>query len=135
MLSVWWGLGGNMVIYIAGMADIPTDLYEAADLDGAGSVKKFLYITLPGLKNQLMYMMTTIASFNIYGQPVILANTSSLTSDKNVLIAAIQHLAFGAVPQGGMASAMATLLGMIIAIIPRRVGCSGFLFRQLCKET
>lgn len=119
VLSVWWGLGGNLVIFIAGMADIPTDLYEAADLDGAGAVKKFFFITLPGLKNQLMYavVMTTIASFNIYGQPVILANASTLTSDKNVLIAAIQHLAFGAVPQGGMASAMATLLGIIIMLV------------------
>ena len=47
MLSLWWGLGGNMVIYIAGMSAIPEDLYEAADLDGAGSLQKFIHITFP----------------------------------------------------------------------------------------
>lgn len=64
MLSLWWGLGGNMVIYIAGMSAIPEDLYEAADLDGAGSLQKFIHITFPGLKNQIMYtlVMTTITS-------------------------------------------------------------------------
>lgn len=119
VLSLWWGLGGNMVIFIAGMSSIPIELYEAADLDGAGEFKKFLYITLPGLKNQMMYafVMTTIASFNIFGQPLMFANMSNLTTDKNVLMVAIQQTAFGTQQAAGMATAMAMILGIIIVLV------------------
>ena len=119
VMSLWWGLGGNMVIYIAGMSSIPKDLYEAADIDGAGNLKKFFYITLPGLKNQMMYaiIITTIASFNIYGQPLMFANMSKLTNDKNVLLVAIQQTAFGTQQAAGMATAMAMVLGIILVIV------------------
>lgn len=119
VMSLWWGLGGNMVIYIAGMSSIPKDLYEAADIDGAGNLKKFVYITLPGLKNQMMYaiIITTIASFNIYGQPLMFANMSKLTNDKNVLLVAIQQTAFGTQQAAGMATAMAMVLGIILVIV------------------
>ena len=119
MLSLWWGIGGNMVIYIAGMSSIPVDLYEAADLDGAGPIQKFLHITLPGLKNQMMYtlVMTTISSFNIYGQPLMFANMTKLTNDKNTLLVAIQQTAFGTQQAAGMATAMAMILGVIIVAV------------------
>ena len=119
MLSLWWGIGGNMVIYIAGMSSIPVDLYEAADLDGAGPIQKFLHITLPGLKNHMMYtlVMTTISSFNIYGQPLMFANMTKLTNDKNTLLVAIQQTAFGTQQAAGMATAMAMILGVIIVAV------------------
>lgn len=125
VLSVWWGLGGNLVIYLAGMADIAEELYEAASIDGAGFMKKFRFITLPGLRNQLMYtlVMTTIASFNIYGQPVMLSGAASMPMDKSVLIAAIRTTAFGTNQNAGLASAMAMVLGGII------MGVSVFQFR------
>lgn len=119
VMSVWWGLGGNMVIYLAGMADISRDLYEAAELDGANAVNKFVHVTFPGLRNQLIYttVMTTIASFNIFGQPLMFANAKNLTDDKNVLIALVQQLAFGSAQIAGMASAVAVLLGVVVMIV------------------
>lgn len=119
MLSLWWGVGGNMVIYIAGMSSIPEDLYEAADLDGAGPLQQFFAITLPGLKNQIMYtlVMTTISSFNIYGQPLMFANMTKLTNDKNTLLVVIQQTAFGTQQAAGMATAMAMILGVIIVAV------------------
>lgn len=119
MLSLWWGVGGNMVIYIAGMSSIPEDLYEAADLDGAGPLQQFFAITLPGLKNQIMYtlVMTTISSFNIYGQPLMFANMTKLTNDKNTLLVVIQQTAFGTQQAAGMVTAMAMILGVIIVAV------------------
>lgn len=119
VLSAWWGLGGNLVIFIAGISSIPKDMYDAAAIDGAGRIKSFFYITLPGLKNQLLYavVMTTIASFNIYGQPVMLATATNLPNDKNVLMALVQTTAWGSVSNAGMASAMALMLGLVIFIV------------------
>ena len=65
-----------MMILLAGLQAIPEDLYEAASIDGAGALKKFLYITIPGIKNVLIFvvMMTTIAAMKLFTQPYIMTN-------------------------------------------------------------
>jgi len=52
-----WGVGGGMIIYLAGLQGIPTDLYDAAKVDGANSLQRFTYITIP--------MMTPVIFFNL----------------------------------------------------------------------
>ena len=119
IVSVWWGIGGNIVIYRAALNAIADDLYEAADIDGASSIKNFFYITIPSMKFPLLYtfVMTTIGSFNIYGQPVMLTNGGP-TKSTTVLMMHIRNLAFGKGQSvAGMASAMAVLLGLIMVVI------------------
>lgn len=119
IVSVWWGLGGNMIIYRAALNGIPVELYESAEIDGASSVKKFFYITLPSIKFQLLYtfVMTTVASFNIYGQPVMLTEGKP-NQTTSVLMMYIKDLAFGSGQSvAGMASAMAVLLGLVMVTI------------------
>jgi multiple sugar transport system permease protein len=119
MITVWWTIGGNMVIYLSALADVPADYYEAASLDGANSVKKFFYITLPGIKNQITYtlVMTTIAQFNIYGQPLMFTKGGPKAST-HVLLMYIRETAFGTgAPIAGIASAMAVMLGLCIMVI------------------
>lgn len=70
MLTVF-GLGGNSVMWLAQMKNIPNDLYEAASLDGANSFKKFLHITLPMTTPMIFYLMimsiiTSLQSFSYY---------------------------------------------------------------------
>lgn len=130
-MSVWWGIGGNMIIFLAGIADIPEELYEAASIDGANSVNKFLKITLPGLRNQMLYtfIMTTVASFNIYGQPLMVTKGGPSKST-SVLMMTIQSLAFGAdTPAAGLASSMAVILGVFIIIV------SLFQFKVMKNES
>lgn len=57
ILTSLWGVGGGMVIYLAGMQGVPTHLYEACELDGAGAWRRFLHVTLP--------MTTTVIFFNL----------------------------------------------------------------------
>jgi len=117
--SVWWGIGGNLVIYRAALSGVPRDMYEAAEIDGAGAVKKFFYITIPSIKFPLLYttIMTTVGAFNIYGQPVMLTNGGP-TESTYVAMMYIRDLAFGrGQAVAGMASAMAILLGSVMVII------------------
>lgn len=74
MLSVWQGAGFQMVIFLAGLQNIPEELYEAGKIDGAGQATRFFYITLPLLRNQLIFIMisTTILSFRLFTQIVSL---------------------------------------------------------------
>ena len=68
--TVWWTVGFNMILFGAGLQDIDPSLYEAAAIDGAGPWRKFISITLPGLKHALLLVVVTqiIASFQIFGQ-------------------------------------------------------------------
>lgn len=129
VVTVWWSAGGNMIIYVAALNNIPLDQLEAASLDGANSVTRFFKIVLPNMKYQLLFttVMTTIAQFNIYGQPLMLTGGGPNNSTR-VLMMYIQNNAFGSgVSVAGMASAMAVLLGIIIMIFS---ALQFFLFRK-----
>ena len=73
-VTVWWTLGFNAVIYLAGLQDIPAELYEAAKIDGAGRWQQFRNVTLPGLRPVLMFVViiTIIASANMFGQSYLI---------------------------------------------------------------
>ncbi|MBS4223333.1 carbohydrate ABC transporter permease [Lederbergia citrea] len=74
MISAWSGCGYQMMIFLAGLTNIDSSLYEAADIDGANGLKKFLYITLPGLKPITMFLVitTTIQAFKLIVQPMVM---------------------------------------------------------------
>lgn len=118
-ITVWWTIGSNMVIYQAAIANVSKDMYEAATIDGAGPVKQFFHITLPSIKNQIIYtvVLTTIAQFNIYGQPLMF-NSGGPNGSNRVLMMYIQELAFGSgTSLAGLASAMAVMLGLCIMLV------------------
>lgn len=119
IISLWGGVGGNMIIYRAAIAGISADLYESADIDGATIVKKFWHITLPSIKFPLIYtlVMSTAGAFNVFAQPLMMTNGGP-KQGTHVLMMYIRSLAFGSGESiAGMASAMAVLLGIIILII------------------
>ncbi|CZR07454.1 multiple sugar transport system permease protein [Trichococcus flocculiformis] len=119
VVTVWWTIGGNMIIYQAALNGISKDFYEAADIDGASAFQKFFKITLPSIKGQLLYtiVITTIAQFNVYGQPLMLTGGGPASSTR-VLLMNIQQNAFGSGQSiAGIASAMAVLLGFCIMIV------------------
>ncbi|MDU1846856.1 MULTISPECIES: sugar ABC transporter permease [Bacillaceae] len=118
-VTVWWTIGGNMIIYQAALNGIPKDYYEAADIDGASSFQKFIKITLPSIKGQLLYtvVITTIAQFNVYGQPLMLTGGGP-TDSTRVLLMDIQQNAFGSGQSiAGISSAMAVILGLCIMVV------------------
>lgn len=119
VITVWGGVGGNMIIYRASINGVAKDLYEAAEMDGAGSIRKFTSITLPSIRFPLIYtfVMTTGGAFNVFGQPLMMTKGGPQQST-HVLMMYIRQLAFGHGESiAGMASAMAVLLGLVILII------------------
>lgn len=117
--TLWWGIGGNLIIYVAALSGIDKSVLEAADLDGAKGFNRFWNITVPTIKFPLAYtiIVSIIAQFNIYGQPLIITGGGPNESTY-VLLMYIRNLAFGTGNSiAGMASAMATCLGLIIGII------------------
>ena len=115
--TVWWVTGYYLVVYLAGLQDIPRELYEAAALDGAGGWRTFWTITLPLLRPVLLFVVVThvIGSFQIFGQVFVLTSGGPGDATRTV----VQHLyetAFQNFFQFGAASAMAWVLFAIIMV-------------------
>jgi multiple sugar transport system permease protein len=72
-ITVWWTLGFNTVIYLAGLQDVDRELYDAAKVDGAGPWQRFRNVTLPGLRPVFLLVIVTtlLASANMFGQALM----------------------------------------------------------------
>jgi len=71
-----WGVGGSMVLYLAGLQSVPTTLYESAELDGAGSLAKFIHITLPITSPVIFFNVVTgmIGSFQVFTSAFVMTD-------------------------------------------------------------
>jgi multiple sugar transport system permease protein len=78
LMNLFW-VGGAMIVYYAGMKQVPQSLYEAAEIDGAGALKKFTAITIPLLSPVILFMvvMTTIGAFQIFTPALFFATDST----------------------------------------------------------
>lgn len=75
-MSGWHGAGNQMMILLAGLQAIPGEFYEAASIDGANAVQKFFFVTIPGIKNVLIFvlMITTINAMKLFTQPYVMTS-------------------------------------------------------------
>lgn len=73
-MSIWQGVGFQMMICLAGLQTLPRELTEAALVDGAGPVSRLFFIIIPGIKNSLVFavIVTTILSFRLFVQPYLM---------------------------------------------------------------
>lgn len=117
MATLWWTVGFNMVLFLAGLQEIPDDYYEAADLDGAGAWTKFWYITMPSLKGVtvLVIILQTIASFKLFGQTWLITKGGPGTAT-TPLVHYIYQIAFRQWDMG-YASAVSFVLFLAIALV------------------
>lgn len=74
LVSIWFAIGGQMILFLAGLKSIPKTYYEVADIDGTPGFAKFWYITLPLLRPTLLFVLitSTIASFQVFTQVYML---------------------------------------------------------------
>ena len=81
LLSAWQGCGYQMLIFLSTLGNIQKDLYEAAALDGANSFKRFLHITIPGLKPTFLYVLITvfIGACRVMVQPMLMTGYQTHT--------------------------------------------------------
>lgn len=118
IITVWWCLGGNLVIYLAAINGISKDVMEAADIDGAGPFTRFMKITLPGIMPQISYtlILTTIGQFNLYGQSLMLTAGGPNNSTYTMMMY-IRELAFGSSSVAGIAASMALMVGVVMIAV------------------
>lgn len=78
-IVVWRWTGYNALIFLAGMQSIPSDLYEAAEMDGASRWRQFLHVTVPGLRPTIVFavIMSTIGATQLFGEPLLFEGSAS----------------------------------------------------------
>lgn len=77
-LTVWKGLGWYMIFYLAAIANVPAELYEAAEIDGAGPIRRFFSITVPGVRLTMMLIgiMSGIGSLRVFTEIYVLGGST-----------------------------------------------------------
>ena len=111
-----WGVGGGMIIYLAGLQGIPTTLYEAAEIDGANRWQQFWTVTLPGLSPVIFFQLivSIVSSFQIFNQVYVITDGLGGPADSTlVMVLYIYQKAFKYY-QMGYASALALVLFVAI---------------------
>jgi multiple sugar transport system permease protein len=88
LLAVWRGFGYTMIIFIAGLQNIPEELYEAARIDGAGLWRQFRHVTLPMLGPTFLFVgiVTAIGQLQIFGEPYVMTRGGPLNKTLTVVM-------------------------------------------------
>lgn len=116
-VTVWWTMGFNSVVYLAGLQGVDEELYDAASVDGAGRWMQFIHVTLPQLRPVILFVltMTVLASANMFGQSYLLTggNPSNETRTAIMFIAEVGLEQF----RMGLAAAMSYLLALLLIVV------------------
>lgn len=124
LVSIWQGVGFQMIIYLAGLQNIPRELYEAARIDGASPWRQFLHVTMPGLRNTHIFVLvtTTILAFKLFTQVEVLTQGGPLrvtnTLVRYVYVAGYRELRVG---YASAASVVFVLIVLAISLVQRRL--------------
>lgn len=88
MLVVWKAVGYNIILFTAGLQNIPDYLYEAAELDGASKFQKFLHVTIPSLRPTIFFVtvMTIIGYLQLFEEPYMLTSGGPLDSTLSIVL-------------------------------------------------
>lgn len=116
IVATWQAVGYYMIIFMAGLSDIPKMYYDAAKIDGAGPIGRFWHVTVPLLRNTFVFVtaMLIIGAYQVFTQVYIMTNGGPQNATE-VIQAQIFRNAFQYVGKMGYAAAMAWVLFAIIA--------------------
>jgi multiple sugar transport system permease protein len=120
LATLWWTVGFNTIILLAGLQSIAPDLYEAASIDGANRWQQFRYVTIPSLRPVLLLVITlqVIASFNMVGQSQIMTGGGPGNETRTALLYMYETgFTNGGQFQLGQAAAMGLIVAAMMVVV------------------
>jgi multiple sugar transport system permease protein len=117
LCSIWQGVGFQMIVILAGLQTIPEVLYESARIDGAEAWSRFWHVTLPQLRNAIIFtaLVTTILAFRVYAQVEIMTRGGPNDATTTVMYETVETV-FERL-QVGQASAMTVVFFLIVLLV------------------
>lgn len=129
IITLLWGVGSGMIIYLAGLQNVPEHLYESAKIDGAGVRARFWHVTLPLLTPTILFQLVIglIGYFQIFDQIYVLTNNRPDDSSITFMYYLFQTAFGGETNQMGYASAQAWIFFVIVMI------CTALVFKSSAR--
>ena len=117
LLGIWKGIGWNMVVFLAALQTVPTDLYEAAAIDGATAWEKMWNVTIPSIKGTILFalVMLTIGGFNVFTS-VKMITGGEPGHQTDVILTWMYHKAFST-GKFGYAAALSFITTVVLALL------------------
>ncbi|MDI9884351.1 sugar ABC transporter permease [Streptomyces sp. HNM0645] len=112
-VTVWKGLGYYMIIYLAALANVPRELHEAASVDGAGAVRRFLAVTLPAVRSTMVLVgaLSSVAAFKVFSEVYLMAGPDGgPAGEDTTLVMLVQRTGTGLSGRVGYASAISVVV-------------------------
>ncbi|MGA8112071.1 MAG: sugar ABC transporter permease [Actinocatenispora sp.] len=116
VMAAWRNLGTLMVIFLAGLQTVPTDVLEAAEVDGAGRWRRFLHVTLPALRPTLLFgvVITSIGYMQFFEEPFVMTKGGPLDSTRSIAFYTYDQFGFG---NYGYAAAVSYVLFVAVVLL------------------
>jgi multiple sugar transport system permease protein len=117
LLGIWKGIGWNMVVFLAALQTVPSDLYEAAAIDGAGPVRRFFSVTIPSIKGTILFalVMLTIGGFNVFTS-IKMITGGEPGHKTDVILTWMYYKAFST-GKFGYSAALSFIIAIVLAIL------------------
>ena len=119
-VTVWKGLGYYMIIYLAALAGVPRELHEAAAVDGAGAVRRFLTVTVPAVRSTMILVaaLSSVAAFKVFSEVYLMAGPDGgPAGEDTTLVMLVQRTGTGLTGRVGYASAISLVVFAVTVIL------------------
>ena len=123
-MATWKNVGIYIILFLVGLQNIQRDLYEAADMDGAGRLQQFLHVTLPMLNPTfvVVIVLSTIGGFSLFIEPYVLTGGGPMQSTlSGMLYIYNQAFYFGHMGYAATLGFVYALVILLVVVIQRRV--------------
>ena len=134
MITIWTGLGYYMIIYLAALANIDPGLYEAAEIDGAGVVRRFLHVTVPGVRSTMVLIMllSSAAAFRVFNEIYVLTGGTGGVGGQDVTMTMlVKNYGTGLNAKYGYAGAVSMLIFLIVGSL---IAIEFLIERKMSKD-
>jgi multiple sugar transport system permease protein len=117
LVATWMNMGAAVILYLAGLKAIPSELYEAAEIDGATVWQRFRHITLPSMRYLLLVLLLlqVIATMQVFTEPYLLTGTTDPATVTVMVL--VYRYAFSVNQDIGLAAAMSMVLFVVLAVL------------------
>nr|WP_202449800.1 sugar ABC transporter permease [Streptomyces sp. SID4917] len=115
-VTVWKGLGYYMIVYLAALANVPRELHEAAAVDGAGAVRRFVTVTVPAVRSTMVLVgaLSSVAAFKVFSEVYLMAGPSGgPAGEDTTLVMLVQRVGTGLTGRVGYASAISVVVFVV----------------------
>ncbi|CAK7286001.1 carbohydrate ABC transporter permease [Streptomyces sp. RM1] len=119
-VTVWKGLGYYMIIYLAALANVPRELHEAAAVDGAGPVRRFLTVTVPAIRSTMVLVaaLSSVSAFKVFSEVYLLASPNGgPAGEDTTLVMLVQRTGTGLTGRVGYASAISLVVFAVTVVL------------------